>query len=37
MVDRCVKTVEVHLRKVVSTHKRDWDERLSIFLLAYRT
>jgi hypothetical protein len=36
MVERYVKTVEEHLRKVVSTHQRDWDERLPIFLLAYR-
>jgi hypothetical protein len=36
MVERNVKTVEEHLRKVVSTHQRDWDERLPIFLLAYR-
>jgi hypothetical protein len=35
MVERYVKTVEEHLRKVVSTHQRDWDERLPIFLLAY--
>jgi hypothetical protein len=32
-----VKTVEEHLRKVVSTHQRDWDERLPIFLRAYRS
>jgi hypothetical protein len=31
-----VKTIEEHLRKVVSTHQRDWDERLPLFLLAYR-
>jgi hypothetical protein len=36
VVERKVKTVEEHLRKVVSTHQRDWDERLPIFLLAYR-
>ena len=36
MVERYVKTIEEHLRKVVSTHQRDWDERLSVFLLAYR-
>ena len=35
MVKRFVKTIEKHLRKVVSTHQRDWDERLPIFLLAY--
>jgi len=36
MVESYVKTIEEHLRKVVSTHQRDWDERLPIFLLAYR-
>jgi hypothetical protein len=36
MVGRYVKTVKEHLRKVVSTYQRDWDERLPIFLLAYR-
>jgi len=36
MVERYVKTIEEHLRKVVSTHQRDWDERLPIFLLDYR-
>jgi len=35
MVGRYVKTIEEHLRKVVSTYQRDWDERLPIFLLAY--
>jgi hypothetical protein len=35
MVERYVKTVDELLRKVVSTHQRDWDERLPIFLLAY--
>jgi hypothetical protein len=30
------ETIEEHLRKVVSTHQWDWDERLPIFLLAYR-
>jgi nicotinamide riboside kinase len=35
MVERCVKTVQENLRKVVSMHQRDWDERLHIFLLAY--
>jgi hypothetical protein len=28
MVERYVKTIEEHLRKVVSMHQRDWDERL---------
>jgi transposase InsO family protein len=36
MVERYVKTEEKHLRKVVSAHQTDWDERLPIFLLAYR-
>jgi len=36
MVERYVKTIEEHLRKVVSTHPWDWDGRLPIFLLAYR-
>jgi transposase InsO family protein len=36
MVERYMKTIEEHLRKVVSTHQRDWDERLPIFLLAYQ-
>jgi hypothetical protein len=36
MVERCIKTVEEHLRKVVASHQRDWDERLPLFLLTYR-
>ena len=36
MVKRYVKTIEELLRKVVSTHQRNWNERLSLFLLAYR-
>jgi transposase len=35
MVECYVKTTEEHLRKVVSTHQWDWDERLPNFLLAY--
>jgi hypothetical protein len=34
-VERYIKTVEVHLQKVVASHQRDWDARLPIFLLAY--
>jgi len=34
MAERYVKTIEEHLRKVVSRHQRDWDERLPLFLLA---
>jgi hypothetical protein len=36
MVERYIKTIEEHLRKVVASHQRDWDERLHLFLLAYR-
>jgi transposase InsO family protein len=36
MVERYINTVEEHLRKVVASHQRDWDERLTLFLLAYR-
>jgi hypothetical protein len=34
MVERYMKTVEEHLRKVVSTRQTDWDRRLPTFLLA---
>jgi Integrase core domain. len=36
MVERYTRTTKEHLRKVVSTHQRDWDERLPIFWLTYR-
>jgi hypothetical protein len=36
MVERYIKTIEEHLRKVVASHQRDWDGRLHHFLLAYR-
>ncbi|PNF14662.1 hypothetical protein B7P43_G11732, partial [Cryptotermes secundus] len=36
MVERYVKTIEEHLRNVVASHQRDWDEKLPLFLLAYR-
>jgi transposase InsO family protein len=36
MVEHYVKTVEETLRKVVASHQMDWDERLHLFLLAYR-
>jgi transposase InsO family protein len=36
VLERYVKTAEEHLRKVLPTHQRDWDERLPIFMLAYR-
>jgi hypothetical protein len=34
-VDRSIKTVEEHLKKVVASHQRDGDARVPIFLLAY--
>jgi hypothetical protein len=36
MVERYVKTVEDHLRNVVSAHQSDWNERLPIFLHFHR-
>jgi hypothetical protein len=36
MVERYIKTIEEHLRKVVASHQWDWDERLPLYLLAYR-
>jgi hypothetical protein len=36
MVERYIKTVKEHLRKVVASHQSDWDEKLPLFLLAYR-
>jgi hypothetical protein len=33
MVERYIKTIEEHLRKVVASHQRDWDERVPLFLL----
>jgi hypothetical protein len=36
MVERYIKTIKEHLRKDVTSHQRDWDERLHLFLLAYR-
>jgi hypothetical protein len=36
MVERYIKTIEEHLRKVVASRQRDWDEGLPLFLLAYR-
>jgi hypothetical protein len=35
-VERYIKTIEEHLRKVVASHQRDWDEKLPLFLIAYR-
>jgi hypothetical protein len=37
MVVECyIKMVKQHLQKFVTSHQRDWDARLPIFLLAYR-
>jgi hypothetical protein len=36
MVECYDKTIEEHLRKVVISNQRDWDEKLLLFLLAYR-
>jgi hypothetical protein len=36
MVKRYVKTVEEQLRNAVCNQERDWDDRIHIFLLAYR-
>jgi hypothetical protein len=37
MVEQYVKMVEEHLPKVVASHHRDWDVKLSISVLAYKT
>lgn len=37
MVERFNRTMEEHLSKVVSSHQRDWDRLLPVFLLAYRS
>ena len=36
MVERYVRTIEEQLRRVVFSNQRDWEERLPLFLLAYR-
>jgi hypothetical protein len=36
IVDRYVKTIEEHLRKVVASNQRDWDKKWPLFLIAYR-
>jgi transposase InsO family protein len=37
VVGRYVMTIEKHLRKFVTSNQRDWDEKLPLFLLAYRS
>jgi hypothetical protein len=36
LLKRYVKTIEERLKKVVSTHRPDWEVRLPMFQLAYR-
>jgi hypothetical protein len=36
MVERYIKTIEEHLRKVVTSHQRDWDEGLPPLSSSYR-
>jgi hypothetical protein len=36
MVELYFKTIKEHLLKVVASNQRDWDEKLPLFLLAYR-
>jgi hypothetical protein len=36
MVEHYIKTIKEHLRKFVASQQRDWDNRLPLFLLAYR-
>jgi transposase InsO family protein len=37
IVECYINRIEEHLWKVIMSHQRDWDERLPLFLLAYRT
>lgn len=37
MVERFNQTIERHLAKLVDTHQKDWDKRIPLFLLSYRT
>jgi hypothetical protein len=37
MVECYMKRMEERLRKFVTSHQRDWEERLPLILLAYRT
>jgi hypothetical protein len=36
VVERYIKTADVHIGKVVASHQGDWDEGLPLFLLTYR-
>jgi hypothetical protein len=35
MVERYIKMIEEHIRKVAAPYQRDWDKRLPLFRLAY--
>jgi transposase InsO family protein len=35
-LERYINTIEEHLQKVVTSHNIDWNEKLTLFLLAYR-
>jgi hypothetical protein len=35
MLERYIKTIEEHQRKVFASHQRDWDDILPLFILAY--
>jgi hypothetical protein len=35
-IERYIKAIEEHLRKVVTSNQKDWDEGLPLFLLDYR-
>lgn len=37
MVERFNRTLEEHLRKVVSDNQKDWDKHIDLFLMAYRS
>jgi hypothetical protein len=35
MVVHYINTIEEHMRKFVASHQIDWNEKLTLFLLAY--
>jgi hypothetical protein len=34
MAQRYIKTIEEHLRKIVASNQKEWDEGLPLYLLA---
>jgi hypothetical protein len=36
MMEGYIKTVVQHIRKIILTNRRDWDDRLLLFLMTYR-